>query len=137
MRASVSQKTEREAESNESSTHISAWTARMIATDYVMDHFGDRIGVEEPVLRRGKRSVWEVPLWLHMPGAIGQVGAVKVDAVSGELMVRPGDRPRVMAEAERVYEASFGPIDWSVYPYCHLRRPIKFGDHPSDDVFAE
>jgi hypothetical protein len=54
----------------------------------------DRVGLlygERPSLVMGERLLWRVPIWFSLPttGPLGQVGALDVDAQTGEILFTP------------------------------------------------
>jgi len=70
--------------------NISAFVARQKVTGYVLDHVSDHMGSDEPSLVvDGERFLWRVPIYLSVlpHGRLGQVGAIDVDAQTGQLLV--------------------------------------------------
>jgi hypothetical protein len=72
-------------------------TAQVNVTDLVaqrkvskllLDHVGNLLYGERPSLVMGRRLLWRVPVWLGLPttGPLGQVGALDVDAQTGEIL---------------------------------------------------
>lgn len=69
---------------------MSAFVARQKVTGYMLDHVSDHMAGDEPSLVvDGERFLWRVPVYLAVlpQGRLGQVGAVDVDAQSGQLLV--------------------------------------------------
>lgn len=54
---------------------------------FLLDQVGLFYG-ERPSLVMGERLLWRVPVWLSLPttGPLGQVGALDVDAQTGEIL---------------------------------------------------
>lgn len=72
-------------------------TANIVCTDVaaqrkvsklLLDSVGNLLYGERPSLVAGERLLWRVPIWLGLPssGPVGQVGALDVDAQSGEIL---------------------------------------------------
>jgi hypothetical protein len=66
-------------------THV---TAQRQVSKLLLDQAGNLLYGERPSLVAGQRLVWRVPVWLGLPttGALGQVGALDVDAQTGEIV---------------------------------------------------
>ena len=66
-------------------THI---TAQRQVSKLLLDQVGSLIYGERPNLLAGQRLVWRVPVWLGLPttGPVAQVGALDVDAQTGEIL---------------------------------------------------
>jgi hypothetical protein len=74
----------------EADLNVSAFVARQKVTGYVLDHVSDHMAGDEPSLVvDGERFLWRVPVYLAVlpQGRLGRVGAVDVDAQSGQLLV--------------------------------------------------
>ena len=54
----------------------------------LLDHVGNLLYGEHPSLVVGRELLWRVPVWLGLPtlGPVGQVGALDVDAQTGEIL---------------------------------------------------
>jgi len=72
-------------------------TAKLNLTDVIaqrkvskllLEQVGNLLYGERPSLVAGRRLLWRVPVWLGLPstGPVGQVGALDVDAQSGEIL---------------------------------------------------
>jgi hypothetical protein len=72
-------------------------TAQVNVTDVIaqrkvskllLDEVGNLLYGEHPSLFVGQRLLWRVPVWLASPrrGPLGQVGALDVDAQTGEIL---------------------------------------------------
>jgi hypothetical protein len=63
-------------------------TAQRQVSKLLLDQVGNLLYGEHPSLVAGQRLVWRVPVWLGLPsiGAVGQVGALDVDAQTGEIL---------------------------------------------------
>ena len=66
-------------------THV---TAQRAVSRLLLDQAGNLLYGEQPSLVMGERLLWRVPIWLGSPtrGPLGQVGAIDVDAQSGEIL---------------------------------------------------
>ena len=71
-----------------SQLNITDFTARRKVTKLLLDQVGNLLYGEQPNLIIGRRLLWRVPVWLATPttGPLGQVGALDVDAQSGEIL---------------------------------------------------
>jgi hypothetical protein len=60
--------------------------ARAAANVWLLDHLPDRFAAGIPVYEPANET-WYIPVWLSYPGVapLGPVGALGVDAVSGEV----------------------------------------------------
>lgn len=72
-------------------------TAQVNVTDVIaqrrvskllLDEVGNLLYGEQPSLFVGQRLLWRVPIWVASPkrGPLGQVGALDVDAQTGEIL---------------------------------------------------
>ena len=70
---------------------VDATTAQRKATAWLIGQVGNLLMGDAPALVIGQRTVWRVPVLLTSPsrGVIGQVGAVDVDATSGQVLADP------------------------------------------------
>jgi hypothetical protein len=68
--------------------NITAYTAQRQVSKLLLDQVGNLLYGEVPDLAIGRRLVWRVPVWLALPttGPLGQVGAIEVDAQTGEIL---------------------------------------------------
>ncbi len=66
-------------------THV---TAQRQVSKLLLDQAGNLLYGERPSLVVGQQLVWRVPVWLALPttGPLGQVGALDVDAQTGEIL---------------------------------------------------
>ena len=66
-------------------THV---TAQRQVSKLLLDQAGNLLYGERPSLVVGQRLLWRVPVWLALPttGPLGQVGALDVDAQTGEIL---------------------------------------------------
>jgi len=67
---------------------VSAEQARRQVHRWLLLEVSHMMGADEPTLVVGDRTCWRVPVHLSAPqmGIVGQVGAIDVDAISGELL---------------------------------------------------
>lgn len=70
---------------------VDAATAQRRVSGWLAGEIGDRLLGGTPSLVIGERTVWRVPALLTSAtrGVLGAVGAVDVDAVSGQLLTEP------------------------------------------------
>lgn len=68
--------------------YITAPEARRQVHRWLLLEVSHMMGAEEPTLVVGDNTVWRVPVHLSTPqsGVLGQIGAVDVDAATGELL---------------------------------------------------
>jgi len=72
--------------------NVSAFIARRQVTHYLIDNVSDHLCGETPdLVVDGDRLTWRVPVFLYLTsrGKVGQVGAVDVDAQTGQLQITP------------------------------------------------
>ena len=85
--------------------NVSAHTARQKVNGLVLDEVGTGVGGEEPALVvEQTRVLWRVPLVLSLPfiGRLGQVGALDVDAQTGEVLTNSKILKGIADYAERL-----------------------------------
>jgi hypothetical protein len=89
--------------------NVSALVARRQVTNYLLDNVSDHLSGEAPdLVIDGERLLWRVPvaLYLTSQGPVGQVGAIDVDAQTGQLQITPS----LIAELEqRAHELAARP----------------------------
>ncbi len=70
---------------------VTAETAQRKVSRLLLEAVGNLLYGERPSLVAGQRLMWRVPVWLGLPatGPVGQVGALDVDAQTGELLYNP------------------------------------------------
>ena len=68
--------------------NITDFTAQRKVSKLLLDHVGNLLYGERPSLVVGRRLLWRVPVWLALPttGPLEQVGALDVDAQTGEIL---------------------------------------------------
>jgi hypothetical protein len=68
--------------------NITDFTAQRKVSKLLLDDVGNLLYGERPSLVVGRRLLWRVPVWLALPttGPLGQVGALDVDAQTGEIL---------------------------------------------------
>jgi hypothetical protein len=72
-----------------STLNVTAYTARQKVSGLALSKIGTGIGADEPELIMSReRIIWRVPLFLALPslGRLGNVGAIDVDAQTGEVL---------------------------------------------------
>jgi hypothetical protein len=84
--------------------NITSFSARQRVTQYVMHELSTQLGADSPELTVGERVYWSVPVVLTLPGkgVLGRVGALRVDAATGELMTDPQTEQEMLHHAERL-----------------------------------
>ncbi|HLF01541.1 MAG TPA: hypothetical protein VI547_06165 [Anaerolineales bacterium] len=67
---------------------VTAYQARKKVNYWLMEHISTQMGAEQPTLVETDRKVWRVPVHVSFPhvGTIGGVGAIDVDAGTGEML---------------------------------------------------
>lgn len=93
---------------------VSAEEARRRVNCQVVTELGTGLVAREPELViSGEHIVWRVPIVLSLPelGEMGQVGAVDVDAQSGELLIDPDARKGIIQHARRLYAGATLPTE--------------------------
>src|SRR5438477_6612077 len=88
--------------------NITAFVARQKVTRFVVREISSQLLGETPELSVGERLCWSVPVVLTSParGIIGKVGAISVDATTGELLVDADTVRRMTDDARRLAERS-------------------------------
>ena len=72
--------------------NVSAFVARRQVTNYLIDNVSDHLCGEVPdLVIDGERLLWRVPVFLYLTsqGQVGRVGAIDVDAQTGQLQITP------------------------------------------------
>jgi hypothetical protein len=74
--------------SRETQLNVTDFTAQRKVSKLLLDDVGNLLYGEQPSLVVGRRLLWRVPVWLALPttGPLGQVGALDVDARTGEIL---------------------------------------------------
>src|SRR5216683_3296282 len=83
--------------------NITPFVARQKVTGFVILEISDRMRGDEPELVVGDRLCWSVTVVLTSAsrGIVGKVGAILVDATTGELLVDEDTVPRITDDACR------------------------------------
>jgi len=91
--------------------NIDVKTARRRATAWLAGEVGNMLIGGEPQLVIGKQTVWRVPVVLtsSQQGTIGQVGAVDVDAESGEALISDELKEQILANAQHLASPAPAP----------------------------
>jgi len=68
--------------------NVTDMIAQRKVSKLLLDEVGNLMYGEHPSLFVGQRLLWRVPVWLASPkrGPLGQVGALDVDAQTGEIL---------------------------------------------------
>jgi hypothetical protein len=104
--------------------NISSFSARQHVTQYVMNELSTQLGGDTPELIVQDRVYWSVPVVFTLPGkgVLGQVGTLRVDAQTGELLTDPLTERELMNHAEHLAQRATLPA--ISYPH-----DLVFGDH--------
>lgn len=89
--------------------NVSAFVARQKVTGYVVDNISDHMGGDEPsLIIEADRFLWRVPIQLAVlpEGRLGQVGAIDVDAQSGQLQITSSLVENIRRNAQALVERS-------------------------------
>jgi hypothetical protein len=88
--------------------NITPFVARQKVTRFVVMEISTQLLGDTPDLVVGERLCWSVPVVLTSPtrGVVGQVGAISVDATTGELLVDEDIVQRITEDAHRLAERS-------------------------------
>ena len=84
--------------------NITSFSARQRVTQYVMQELSTQLGADTPELTVAERVYWSVPVVFTLPGkgVLGQVGTLRVDAATGELLTDPQTAQEMMRHAEQL-----------------------------------
>jgi len=88
-----------------STINVTAFAARQKVSGLALSEIGTGIGASEPELIMSRhRIVWRVPLFLALPelGRIGDVGAIEVDAQTGEVLADHAAIETLIHNAQRL-----------------------------------
>jgi hypothetical protein len=86
--------------------NVTAEEARRQVNRQVVTELGTGLIARDPELvLAGEQIAWRVPIVLSLPGLgdLGQVGTVDIDARSGDLLLNPDARERIVQHARRLY----------------------------------
>ena len=83
---------------------VTAEQARKKVGRWLMDQVSSQMGAETPTLVAGDRTAWRVPVYISFPsvGHAGTVGAIDVDAQSGEMDVSPDKIADIERQAQEI-----------------------------------
>ena len=92
---------------------VDAITAQRKATAWLISEVGNLLMGDAPALVIGQRTAWRVPVLLTSPsrGVIGQVGAVDVDAISGQVLADPLLAQELVTHARNLARSSAPPAE--------------------------
>jgi hypothetical protein len=84
--------------------NITSFSARQRVTQYIMQEISTQLGGDVPELTIGERVYWLVPIVFTLPGrgVLGRVGALRVDAGTGELLTDAQTEQEMLQHAERL-----------------------------------
>jgi hypothetical protein len=86
--------------------NITATEARRRVNRQIVSELGTGLTARDPeVVIAGEQILWRVPIVMSLPGLgdLGQVGAVDVDARSGDLLLSSGMQDTIAKHAQRLY----------------------------------
>jgi hypothetical protein len=88
--------------------NITPFVARQTVNAFVIMEISSQLMSEEPNLVAGERLYWSVPVVLTSPvrGRVGEVGELRVDATTGELLVDEATVRRLSDNARHLAERS-------------------------------
>ncbi len=92
--------------------HITAAEARKQVNRQIIPELGTGLIADEPALALfGQQVTWRVPISLSLPalGTLGQVGAVDVDARTGEVLHDDAAQERMVRHARWLYLGATAP----------------------------
>jgi hypothetical protein len=91
--------------------NITSFSARQRVTQHVMRELSTQLGGDAPELTVGERIYWSVPVVFSLPGkgVLGRVGALRVDATTGELLTDPHTEEEILHHAERLAQRATLP----------------------------
>ena len=86
---------------------ISVEVVKDLAADFLLMKVGNLLMAGEPSFLHGQRC-WKVPILLGnvRSGLLGQVGKLRVDAETGEVLFTDEERTRIEAQANELYQRS-------------------------------
>jgi hypothetical protein len=84
--------------------NVTAFGAQQRVTQHVMQELSTQLGGDTPDLTIGERVYWSVPVMFTLPGkgTLGQVGTLRVDAGTGELLTDPQTEQEILRHAEQL-----------------------------------
>ena len=90
----------------EAGWRVNAGRARGIAELYLLDHVGDLLGAGEPGVYED--GLWSFPIELSNArrGVLGDVGTIRVDARTGQVLFTEDERAQVEARAREMARAA-------------------------------
>ena len=88
--------------------NITPFVARQKVTRFVVMEISTQLLGDTPELIVGERQCWSVPVLLTSParGTVGKVGAIDVDATTGELLVDEETVRRMTDDVHRLAQRS-------------------------------
>src|SRR5947209_20522060 len=91
--------------------NVTAFSARQRDTQYVMQELSTQLGGDTPELTVGERVYWSVPVVFTLPGkgVLGRVGALRVDAGTGELLTDAPTEQEMLRHAEQLAQRAALP----------------------------
>ncbi len=93
---------------------VSGEQARMAVNRQVVPILGTGLIARTPELTvTGEEIGWRVPVSLSLPslGDLGEIGAVVVDARTGDIQLKDGDRERLVRHARHLYRGATLPAE--------------------------
>ena len=86
--------------------NVTSFSAQQRVTQYVMQELSTQLGGDAAELVVAERVCWLVPVVFTLPGKgmLGRVGALRVDAATGELLTDPRTEREIMDHAQQLAE---------------------------------
>lgn len=90
---------------------ITAFRAQQIVAQHVVVELSTQLMPDTAELTGGERLCWSVPVIFTLPsrGRLGQVGTLRVDAQTGELLTTPQLDQEILDNAQRLAERAALP----------------------------
>lgn len=84
--------------------NLSSLAAMQLVTQHVMIELSTQLGADTPELTVGDWIYWTVPVVFGLPGKgnLGRVGALRVDAETGEILITPQLEQELLDNARRL-----------------------------------
>jgi hypothetical protein len=89
--------------------NVSADQARRLANRHIVSELGTGLAARNPELViAGEQIKWRLPVVLSLPalGELGEVGAVEIDALTGDLLTSTETQEKIIQHANRLYHGA-------------------------------
>lgn len=106
---------------------VSAESARRQVHRWLLLEVSHMMGADEPTLVVGEATCWRVPVHLSTPqaGIIGQVGAIDVNAINGEMINVAGQKVAIEQQARMLMHNLPAYQPQSTVPVACLPHPSQ------------